>query len=163
LKEKKPSKAMTAAALAKLSKSLTAVLAIHAYFTCLPGELAAARRDMDADLAGLCDRLESYVDEPEQHVEFAAALQLLRDRERVRVLSVDDAFTTIRIDNVLVFSFVGLRTDLTSERVIKLDLVDVASAATRGVTLNRSATAAHRRAARRVWRCRCVRCGLQWL
>ena len=125
-----------------MSKSLTAVLAIHSYFTCLPGELSAARRDMDGDLDGLCDRLAAYVDEPENHIEFAAALQLLRDRDRVRVLSIDETFTTIRIDSVLTFTFVGLRTDLTSERVMKLDLVDVASAATRGVTLNKSATAA---------------------
>lgn len=121
---------------------MTALLAIHAYFTCLPGELSSARRDMDGDLDGFCDRMLSYVDEPHKYAEFDAAVQLLRDRDRVHVLSIEDAFTTTRIDNVLVFSFVGLRTDLTSERVMRLDLVDVVSAATRGSTLNKSVTAA---------------------
>jgi hypothetical protein len=117
-----------------IAPELMTLLMLHAYGTCIPGELSDARRQMDADLHEFAHGMSPLVSGIDRTVAFGAAIDAIA---AASVLAIEDDFAVVRLREKVVFSFVGMRVDLVHQRVLMRDKMDVVSSVVRGRLLNR--------------------------
>lgn len=122
-----------------ITLELMTLLMLHAYGTCIPGELDAARANMDADLHEFAAGMSPLVAGIDRTPSFSAAVSNVLS---ATVLAIEDDFAVVRTGDVVVFSFVGMRVGLVRQRVLLRDKMDVVSSMVRGRLLNRDGVTA---------------------